>query len=386
MTNRLTNPPITIIYATYVYDERIHRGIAQYCQSRGWRVKLLLPHNWRQTDVPDLLGVISSFEPEKDSSGMNAFLLSLKVPIVDMSRNAPEMELPRFLLDLERSGELAASHLSEKGYDTLAYIGWGDTWHDDLRIKGFTRMAEQLGVDVRICWLRGSSASLSETISNFVTSLPNNTGIYGSYDRIAAMALYEAIHAKRKVPGQLGIIGSQNHEADSAFTEIPISTIDLNLVQQGYSAAEGLAALIDGKTLPAASYLIPGAMVIERASTQPGGESEDFARKMTRYILKNLNQEISVADLCEVTNISRATLQRKFKESFGHGVATEVRLQRMEKAKELLMNTKQTATSISEQLGYNDVTQFYRSFKRVVGLTAQEYRDQGRQRSSVQWA
>lgn len=385
MANSLTYSPETILYASYVYDERIHRGIAKYAQSRGWLIKSILPHNWQLTGSRNYVGIISSLEAEGDSTGMNDYLCSLGLPMVDMSLNMPELKVPRFLLDLRKSGELAAAHLLEKGYTGLTYIGWGDTWHDDLRARGFAAVAKAKGVKEDYLWLRSGGKTVQQAIFDYLKALPEKTGVYCSYDRVAATALYEAKLAGRNVPNSLGIIGSQNHEADSAYTEIPISTVDLNLQQQGYSAAEALDTLIAGKDLPCKHYIIPGAKVIERASTQPGLGSAGFAMEVSQFISENLDRDISVPDLCELTSTSSATLQRKFKESFGHGVATEVRLQRIEKAKHLLQTTGLTATAISEQLGYSDVSQFFRSFKRIVGLTAQEYRSQSTSASQTPW-
>ncbi|WP_313755928.1 helix-turn-helix transcriptional regulator [Tissierella sp.] len=47
---------------------------------------------------------------------------------------------------------------------------------------------------------------------------------------------------------------------------------------------------------------------------------------------------------------------------------------RIDKAKELLINTDSTAKDISESVGYYDNRYFYTLFKKKVGMTTEEFR------------
>ena len=49
----------------------------------------------------------------------------------------------------------------------------------------------------------------------------------------------------------------------------------------------------------------------------------------------------------------------------------------MEKAREMLEGTKDKIVSISEKVGYPNVSYFCQSFREYYGMTPQKYRDQG---------
>ena len=49
----------------------------------------------------------------------------------------------------------------------------------------------------------------------------------------------------------------------------------------------------------------------------------------------------------------------------------------MEKAREMLEGTKDKIVSISEKVGYANVSYFCQSFREYYGMTPREYRDQG---------
>ncbi|MCP5535206.1 MAG: helix-turn-helix domain-containing protein [Akkermansiaceae bacterium] len=175
-----------------------------------------------------------------------------------------------------------------------------------------------------------------------------------------------------KIPEDIAIISGQHREVDSAYLAIPITTIDLNMKQQGYNAAEALHKLIQGEQLAAEVYFTQGAKIIQRDST---ALPQKGLSKATEYIDQHIGDPITVDQLALKAGISRASLQRQFKETFGCGVATEIRRRRMDQAKALLIESDMSATAIADKLGYSSVAQFYRLFKKESGLTCGEYRE-----------
>ena len=372
MANNLNKARNTILYATYDYEEEIHRGISEQARAHGFKVKVLLPHNCKNRLIMgEAAGVISSFEPDAQSSGMNDFLLDLKLPVVDLSLNLGEVEVPRFLPDLSRSAEIAAEHLIGGGAKSLYYIGWGGTWHDEIREESFRNTAAKSGFDITVVYFSGFEGPLVDLLEDEFMSQQVPYGVYVSYDRVA-VDVFDAVGLLGlKIPDEVSIMGGQCREVDSLASPISLTTVDMKRFDQGKNATDLLCQMIGGKSVWPSTYHTPGAELLKRDSTRP--DCNRLAQTI-QFIEENLHRSISVDQLAKAAGVSRASLQRLIKNNFGHGVSTEIRKRRIERAKRLLVETEKSSTELAEALGFSDVSQFYRSFKKVVGTTAGEFR------------
>ena len=93
------------------------------------------------------------------------------------------------------------------------------------------------------------------------------------------------------------------------------------------------------------------------------------------YIDKNYMNNFSlryVSDLCQV---SPSYLSRLFKKVLGCNFAHYVKIVRVSHAKKLLSKTNNSVASISLELGYEDCGYFIKVFKRIEGITPNEYRN-----------
>lgn len=369
-----------ILYGTYVYDERVHRGILRFARTRGWRVKLMLPHAWQHMQGVAAAGIVSMLEPVEDSSEMTDYLLSLGLPMVDLSKNRSEVKLPRLLPDLEQAGRVAAEHFAQLGLKHVRYLCWGNNWHDDLRMKGFAMVARKH----RMVWdtleLCSHRDKPQEAIQRFLSEAPRPVGVFCSFDHYASRVLDLSLDLGWQVPGEVAILGCYNHEVDSALAEVPISSIDLDLEARGYRTAALLADLLEGKRVPHGITYCPIRGIVERATTVLGANRDPFVAAAVQFMEGHLHQPITVPEVAAATGLSRPALQRRFEKALGRGVATEITRLRMEKAKRLLLDTTESATAIGEELGFPDVAQFYRSFKRETGSTIGAFRKAHRQR------
>lgn len=71
---------------------------------------------------------------------------------------------------------------------------------------------------------------------------------------------------------------------------------------------------------------------------------------------------------------SKSYMCRRFSEEIGMSILQYVTMLRMDKAKELLLNSDRSIHQISTLLYFNDVTRFCKVFKKHTGLTPTQYR------------
>jgi LacI family transcriptional regulator len=93
-----------------------------------------------------------------------------------------------------------------------------------------------------------------------------------------------------------------------------------------------------------------------------------------RFIREHACEGIAVADVLSQVPVSRSVLQRRFRRLLGrsiHGAIAGVRLQR---ARQLLVETDLSLAAIAERTGYAHVEYLCAAFRQAVGLPPGAYR------------
>ena len=101
---------------------------------------------------------------------------------------------------------------------------------------------------------------------------------------------------------------------------------------------------------------------------------EETLTEIIDYIDENLSADLSVRSICERFSISKTTLYEIIKDSMPGGIAKNIKLKRIEKAKELIKNTDKSIEEISGLVGFLDCNYFRRLFKQNTGMSAKAYR------------
>lgn len=92
------------------------------------------------------------------------------------------------------------------------------------------------------------------------------------------------------------------------------------------------------------------------------------------YINMNIENKISLDDICNSAKVSKYYLCRKFKETVGMTVFSYIELMRLSKAKELLTKTDLSISEISVKTGFESFAYFSKIFKKSTDCTPSEYR------------
>lgn len=93
------------------------------------------------------------------------------------------------------------------------------------------------------------------------------------------------------------------------------------------------------------------------------------------YIDQHLNDAISLADLAEQVYLNPVYLSRAYKQITGQNISKYISDRRMEKARILLANSNLKINEIACQVGYESPAHFSRIFKKMTGVTPQEFRE-----------
>ncbi len=120
---------------------------------------------------------------------------------------------------------------------------------------------------------------------------------------------------------------------------------------------------------------------LEKTAAEAGSSAllkRDPASRAIAYIQQYYDRpSISLNELAKVAHLSPSHLAYVLKEKLGMSYKQYVTMQRLDAAKRLLQTTDWTIDTIAEQVGYPNVTNFYRLFQRETGQTPAAYRKQG---------
>lgn len=101
----------------------------------------------------------------------------------------------------------------------------------------------------------------------------------------------------------------------------------------------------------------------------------DFIHFATTYIKDNLNNDLSIPQLCATLNVSKNFLYKSFRENRGCTVNEYINKQRIKQAQKLLRETDMPSYAVAELVGIPNYTYFCRLFKKTTGLSPVEYRN-----------
>lgn len=97
---------------------------------------------------------------------------------------------------------------------------------------------------------------------------------------------------------------------------------------------------------------------------------------VTQYVREHLAENITLASAAEFVHFSPGYLSTLFKQELQVSFSSFVLNLRIKKAKILLLQGDDTLYSIAEQTGFHDASYLVKVFKRVTGLTPNEFRQQ----------
>ena len=97
-------------------------------------------------------------------------------------------------------------------------------------------------------------------------------------------------------------------------------------------------------------------------------------KRVVDFIEEHLSEEISLATLAELVNLSLFHFARAFRQSFGMPPHRYHSARRMDRARSLLQRPALSVTQIGAQTGFRETSSFTRAFRKFTGVTPTEYR------------
>ncbi len=108
--------------------------------------------------------------------------------------------------------------------------------------------------------------------------------------------------------------------------------------------------------------------------TDAKSEKADYAARLQNYLDNNYEREIRISRIADDLHISQGHLRNLFHEHVGMSPQEYLMNLRMKRAEFLLMSEACTITEVALSVGYGDILQFSRIFKKHHKVSPTEYR------------
>ena len=371
-----------LVETSNAYARGLVQGVVQYVRDhRPWSFQMM--EQGRGDDPPpwfadwDGDGVIARIETPKIARAV----VKSGLPAVDLSAARLVPTLPWVETDDAEIARLAAEHLIERGFKHFGYCGdarfnWA-VWRE-----GF--FADQLRKGGHECHAYRTDSAPADPeaqslhLSAWIKRLPKPVGIMACYDRRGQQVLDACRNAGLAVPDEVAVVGVDNDELLCELAAPPLSSVIPNTHRTGYEAAALLDRMMGGKKVPPKAHLIAPLGVAARQSTDVLAIDDREVAGAVRFIREHACEGINVADLLRQVPLSRRVLEQRFQRSLGRTPHEEILHVRLNRVQRLLAETDLPLYQIAERTGFEHVEYLSVAFKREVGKTPRQFRDEAK--------
>ena len=366
------------------YDRGVLHGIAAYGhEHKNWSIYVEEDASQR---IPDLRnwkgdGLIVNLDDKKAAKAT----VGLAKPIVGIGGGEGWHDksnvIPYVATDDERIGQLAAEHFMARGLTQFAFCGYPsdpkNIWGPN-RANAFAARLAQEGFECNVYRGRYVSAQrwdrMQERLVAWLQTLPTPIGVLASFDSRARHVLEACQTLGLRVPDDVAVLGVDNNELTCELSEPPLSSIEQGCFRIGYTAARLLDQLMQGKQPDQLVYHVEPIGVVSRQSTNLLNVEDRMVAQALRLIRDEACQGMHADLVSREVQLSRSTLDKRFKNAIGRTVDQEVRRVRLTRAKELLSRTELPMREVARQAGYGNEQYLARVIRDATHTTPAAYR------------
>lgn len=115
---------------------------------------------------------------------------------------------------------------------------------------------------------------------------------------------------------------------------------------------------------------------VETAPPRGGEALTVYARQGAAFLQQNYSRSIGVEEAARQAGVSRSCLYRAFQAEFGCSPSAYLIRYRIQRATQLLRHSTLPISAVAASVGFEDPLYFSRAFRRAVGQSPTEYRQQ----------
>jgi len=369
------------------YGRGLLSGVAKFVREHHeWSVQ---SEEWRWIDATPAWfknwkgdGAIAWVETPE----LAAIIRALGVPTVDVRGSVPDCGLPLIATENETVTELVADHLMQRGFRQYAFCGFVGANYSDQRSRLFQAHLARSGLscsiysppetsrDAQVIELEKRGLLFQDHLARWLKSLPKPVGIMACNDIRGHQVTNACRRLDLTVPEEVAVVGVDNDEIFCELSDPPLTSVAQDTLRIGYEAAALLERMMDGGKPPSRPVLIPPLGIITRRSSDVLAMSDRQLAAGARFLREHLFEAITTNDMARVAGMSRRVFERRFVAQVGRSPKAEVLRLRLERVKDLLVDTDWNLAQIAERTGFKYSEYLHTVFSQKIGMTPGRFR------------
>jgi LacI family transcriptional regulator len=353
------------------YGREVIRGVMEFCHRHPrWEIAME-PRFWTY-DVPPQIEnwkvdglIIQTHAPQVLKK-----VYELGKPAVNVANHSRvEYAVPTVVPDDPAIGLMAAEYLLSLGVRHFGFFSARRFEYGRLRGEAFEKRLAEAGASCHEC------DNESMDTGAWLKKLPKPIAVFCCNDAWAHRLLSTARQFEIGVPEQLAVLGVDDDELLNMVGACPLSSIAIPAAKVGYEAARLLEEALNGTAAPLMTKLAP-LCVVPRATTDVSCVDDPHVAEGLQFIKANCARPIQVDNVVEHLSISRRSLERRFLQTIGHSVGSEIRRAHVERAKQLLIATTLSIEEVAAASGFTSSTLLGVVFRKQMGQSPTDFRRQ----------
>ena len=362
------------------YGRQIIDGVAAYAQAEcDWSLVWSNPRNPSfESRLAGCQGVIARITTDD----MARTLRRTGLPVVDVFCASESTDFYGVDSDHVTIGRMAAEYFGSKGYSTLAFAGFKGVSFSEMRLRGFSDAMRDGGLSplVHKAEMKNNNQTFyndevvdvvdSRRLASWLRQLPEHTAIFAANDLMASQISRLSEGLSMKIPADAILLGVDNDSHLCAFADAPISSIDPNAFDVGYSAARILAAVIRKKPKAKVhpTYRVRPGELIERASTRWHDVSPEWLAEALGFIDASLDRPLSTSDVVSHVGLSHVAVGKMFRSRLGMSPQRYISKLKMDAAKRLLdSDASLRVKEVAMRMGFSSLAYFCNVYRQHFG-------------------
>ena len=370
---------ILLIDCASEHDRKLLRGMMRYSKENGpWLFYRLSPdfrfgegrEEWalqwaRQWKADAIIG-------RWDDSKM--YLLdNLGVPIVLQNNKSRSDVFSNLTGDYDNTGKMAAEYFRKKLYTEYAFFGITDIVWSEERCEGYRREVEKNNGHF-YSYMEPITGADREIIKEWLEKLPKPVALFCCDDAHALFITETCKIAGIRVPEDIAILGVDDDDLLCSISDPTISSIQMDVENGGYMTCKLLHQQLMSRDRRPFNVSISPLGIKERNSTSALNIVDPHVLKIVKTIDNSYSQELKMEELLQTVPLSRRSIEMRFKKATGQTIYQYLLSVRVEHFAYLITTTDRSYVDIAYEVGFRDLTNVSRTFRKYKGCTPLEYR------------
>jgi LacI family transcriptional regulator len=380
-----------LVETSHGYGRQLLAGVAKYSRLHGPWSFYITPKDFHQ-ELPKMRqwrgdGIIA--RTTEDLSIVRDIIRSgLPAIMLDPPKGCriPQSSKRRIICvspDVEKIAQLSADYFLNQGFRRFAFCGVADQLGSESRQMSFVNYLQKQGYDCSIYKPKNLKNAVNweieqADVSTWLQSLMKPVAIMTCNDVRGRQVLDACGVAGVAVPKEAAVLGVDDDEVFCELCTPTLSSIALNVEHAGFELSGLLDKMMQGKVGEQEFFDVEPLYVVERQSTEVLAVEDRVVAEALAFIRSSATKPLSVLDVANKAAVSRRSLEIRFRRAVGWSVHDEIQRIRLNRVRQLLVETDLPVEKISVLSGFAAASYMSATFRKHWGLTPLQYRQQNR--------